>query len=307
MAIIIKMDPLWPVSGNDFIIKRVLRVVPLYWLISLVVACFQLKLTSVDINSLLKSVLIFPLFDKANFIFAILPQGWTLAFELYFYFIIYLFLKARRRNTLKCVILALLVLAAIGYFIRPQSFIFNFLTSPFLIEFAIGLLIGKFYAAQSMASISKNAVSFKSFAVFALIVGLLLTLGSIFIDTSRIYDIDFFAKNPLVTLERVLIWGLPCALFLFGLTFCELLFNMKIAKAFITLGDASYSCYLIHFYILQRLNNFFTRHQYLNPDIQILLFATLTILLSIPVYRHVEKPLLKTLKRALKHSHPMPR
>ncbi|OTA19619.1 acyltransferase [Xenorhabdus beddingii] len=84
-------------SGENFFIKRIIRVAPIYWLFTLgvfMIALIAPKLlnnTTPDFINLFKSILFIP-FDKNGIgHFPILFVGWTLNYEMFFYFLFFIF------------------------------------------------------------------------------------------------------------------------------------------------------------------------------------------------------------------------
>ena len=84
------------VSGNteNFLVKRIIRIAPLYVLATIVmtmtVAFFPnlIGSTTISFSGFIKSVLFIP--GPENRGYPILGQGWTLNFEMFFYFVMFL-------------------------------------------------------------------------------------------------------------------------------------------------------------------------------------------------------------------------
>ena len=72
-------------DAKNFIVKRFIRIFPLYWLISFIVILISLKNYAISTESLIKTVAFFPLIDRDHFIFPIIPPGWTLPYEVFFF------------------------------------------------------------------------------------------------------------------------------------------------------------------------------------------------------------------------------
>jgi exopolysaccharide production protein ExoZ len=280
-------------GAKVFMLKRAVRILPLYWLISLLVLIVQTINIPLSWSSLYKTVLIFPIFDKKSFIYPILPQGWTLAYELLFYGIISTFIYLKKFNILKGVIISLSALTLLGCIVKPTSIIGNFILSPFWMEFATGLLVGKWYHEFEKHPAKLSSSTLKTLSLMSLVVGACLMIATIFINTKLISMMECFANDYPTALKRVVIWGIPSALFVIGVTFSASIYKCRIPKLFVTIGNASFSCYLIHFYILRRINNYFTKLPLINADFQVIVFLLLIIASGIFVYRFIEKPIIK--------------
>lgn len=81
-------------SGKEFFLRRIARIVPLYWaltLITFVIAWLKPTLfnsTTADLGNLFKSLLFIPYVKENGSISPIIPVGWTLNYEVYFYLLI---------------------------------------------------------------------------------------------------------------------------------------------------------------------------------------------------------------------------
>lgn len=89
-------------SGRNFFLKRIIRIVPLYWLGTLFIYALALTLpqllntTTANPVDLLKSLLFIP-FIKGGIPVPIVFQGWTLNYEMFFYGLFWISLLVSRR------------------------------------------------------------------------------------------------------------------------------------------------------------------------------------------------------------------
>ncbi len=85
-------------ASLTFFTRRLIRIVPLYWFYStlmliLVLLPFTLQSSVFSATYTLKSFLFIPALNPANHLpLPLLPQGWTLWYELYFYILFSIFL-----------------------------------------------------------------------------------------------------------------------------------------------------------------------------------------------------------------------
>ncbi len=149
MVYTIARRPLGPVQ---FLANRVIRIVPLYWALTLgvfavaVLAPTLLKSTSADPVELAKSLFFVPFTKSNGEMHPVLFVGWTLNYEMFFYALFaagLLLPGAGGRVAATFGMLGGLVLA--GLVLRPAGDVARFYTSPLLLEFGWGMLLGLGY------------------------------------------------------------------------------------------------------------------------------------------------------------------
>jgi peptidoglycan/LPS O-acetylase OafA/YrhL len=279
-------------SAKDFIVKRAIRILPLYWFLSSILVFLSRHNPNVMTRDiLLKTYSLFPIFDKDSFIFAIIPQSWTLAYELYFYFIIFLALVFMKRHANSTVLISLICLVAVG-FLFHGSYLVTFLTSPLLIEFIFGIGIGLIYhlVVNKGDRTGKDPI-LKGLSIPFIIAGAALMCITIFIDTRPFYIAENVAADNTLAIQRSLYWGLPCALLVCGYLLAEHFYQLTAWKLFVAIGDASFSCYLVHFIFLRKLENIFQSITSINADLYVPIYLVLVVGLSFAVYKFIERPL----------------
>ena len=142
-------------SSDDFLLHRLIRIVPLYWLATacyaaLVVVIYPLigkqSDNIVTITSLLSDLFFIPRFDSSGaVIFPVLGVGWTLNLEMYFYLLFAGALCVNRRFAPAIVAVAVLVMWFLGLnFHLPSPF--GFYAHSYVVYFSLG--IATYYAAQ---------------------------------------------------------------------------------------------------------------------------------------------------------------
>jgi len=251
--------------------RRLLRVVPLYWILTLGIAAIGLALPSllnstiVTPEALVKSLFFIP-YEKPNgAIQPLLFLGWTLNYEMFFYAIYAACLLLGLRSPLApMTIVVLLVLA--GQIIPFESTLWRFYSNPVMIEFALGVGIYLIYARHPHWFIKRT--------------GLLASAAA------SIYILLHIFPN----VPWLLAGALPSAL----LVAAFVAFTPGRSRwlgLFVLFGNASYSLYLSHPYIIQLLSKLAPSD--ISLTFQIFL-GTLTCLLciaaSIILYRFVELP-----------------
>jgi exopolysaccharide production protein ExoZ len=130
---------------RTFIRKRLIRVVPIYWLATaLAVLPLGLKhgLSDQLVAQFWQSLLFIPHLDANGLVFPIVPPGWTLNYEMLFYGVFALCLFTAR--PLLHATGALLCLVAWGAVAQPEHLVPRTFTSPLLLEFVAGMALGHF-------------------------------------------------------------------------------------------------------------------------------------------------------------------
>lgn len=229
----------------EFARRRLIRIVPLYWLITslaVIGALLAPKMISVPVTEplyILKSYLFWPDARVNGLVRPIATPGWTLNLEMMFYTVFAVALLFPRRVGLTFA-LGLLggmsVLQVLGVFRDGPlaSVALNFWGDPIIVGFMLGMIVGVLYR-QGYRLSGKVA-----FAVSAVGVALLMhkAIPGYREDHIVIRMADFIpagivllgaALGPQINPAR-LVWKLP-----------------------LLVGDASYSLYLVHEFLLRPL------------------------------------------------------
>ncbi len=271
---------------QDFLAKRLLRILPIYWMLTLVELAHTLirHPERSPLTTTIKSIILLPIFDQGNFIFPIISLGWTLSFELYFYLIVALFLLRKRKNFIMQLIAFMGSLVCIGLFVPGISNpLFRFITNPIIIEFLLGCLIGMLYLSGSRL---KPTLSYGLIGIALLIFLSTIILGNG--DTSRAESILIDDKAPI----RLLLWGIPSAALVMGLLFLELNQRLQFNRQLILVGDASYSIYLTHYFALTVFTKFWYLSRLPFPDVFIILAVIFATVVGTGFYLLIEKKIL---------------
>lgn len=257
-----------------FAYRRVTRIAPLYWLVTLTFCGLSLvpglmRNFSFTGEELLKSLLFIPYADRSGQLYPLVVPGWTLNFEMFFYgiFAAALFIPWPRLAT----ILALFALAAGGVLFTPADPVMRVATSPLVLEFAFGLLLSGGLVHRSAS------VGFVLFGI-----GLFWMAGMMG---------GLFAPGD--GFQRVLVAGVPSLLLLSGALTIEQADRWPSLPTAIFLGNISYSLYLTHGLALPVLERFL-------PDNVVVLvpIALVTcIALAAVTYLGFERPVGRLVRR----------
>lgn len=263
------------IGPADFLRRRVIRVVPLYWLATLALAVGILLLPGVFPNvtlqpaHLVKSLLFVPHVNPQDLPFPLLAVGWTLNYEAVFYLAFAAALAAPAQRRLAVLAAILLPLACLGAIYHP---LYRLFSNPMLLQFLAGALIGRLWLQRALPGARGGAI--------LAAVGALGLLGA--------HGLGIQPEH----LMRPFLWGLPAACLLIGAVAAEPL--LPRLGALKSLGDASYSIYLVHTPVMALVN------KVMGPTESVLFFCAasgVSIAAGLACHAAIERPLLALLRR----------
>ncbi len=264
----------------DFIRRRAIRVIPLYWVATLGFLLLNLLLKNSELNvnvidHVIKSLLFIPHYSitKPNEIWPYLIPGWTLNYEMFFYLVFFFSLLLKR--PLSTTTLAITVFIGIGFLIPLNGNpILTTYTNPKMLEFVAGIWIGKLYVDNKIPSKLWFLAPIGFIGLFSLPSfgsGIVITLG-------------------LLVFSSMILIGVVAA-------------NKIAPKVYFlkSLGDASYSIYLSHAILGLAISKIIVSRVHFNGWPQFLLWvvASLAIsgLIGYFIHRTIEKPFLSLFRR----------
>jgi len=225
----------------DFLIRRVERVYPPYWIATLIlIAGPLLKGATGDLTAdrLIRSFLLVPGFNPDGMVQPLLGVGWTLSYEMYFYLSFCLALTILRTRYWVPLTASIVGVWAVAVIIGDMSAIGRFLADPIVLEFLFGCAIGWYFLGHGRPHVPFVAVVAAVIAIFA---------------ASQLHE-----TGAIAPLWRCLYWGIPAAVivaYTVSLTFVP---QGPVGRFAELLGDASFSIYLVHvtviYVIVGRLN-----------------------------------------------------
>lgn len=288
-------------NGNSrpgsFAIRRIIRIVPLYWFLTAALAMLalwapvQFRTTVVSAAAVTKSLLFIPYLNPGHpgEVFPLLVPGWSLNLEMFFYLIFAFVLLAPGRWRLWIVgaIFGALVswgLAAKGA-VAPEIL---FYTDVRLLEFWLGMLIAHFTL--------KNSLHVSPAAAIALMAG-----GFAVLLTG--FPVDYLVRGSFV--RAILGNVLPSAAVIVGAIAAERGGWVGKHPWLHWMGDASYSIYLTHIFSLGAARFAWTQFrldgQGLGHAAVFAVFGMICVIAGASlIYNAVEKPTLHVLQRLLK-------
>jgi len=138
-----------PQGPLAFLGSRLRRIAPLYWSMTLAVFAIArflpalIQNTPSDLHRLIESLLFIPAMRPDGTMRPVVFVGWTLNFEMAFYVLFAVGLLAPRRWVGVLLTVAALALAVLwGWAVKPASPVLGFYTTPMVLEFGLGMLLG---------------------------------------------------------------------------------------------------------------------------------------------------------------------
>lgn len=273
-------------TATWFISDRIVRVVPLYWMATLLSIAIGLLLPALKhknfypLTYVLRSLFFVP---SSNPVTGapepVLGLGWTLNFEMFFYVVLSIVLLLGIRRVYLAMAGIFVTLVALGAWLKPEYLVLRGWTHTIILEFVFGVLF-----AQLRVSGFRIGVPAQIALIVAGVAGWML--------------MGLPAEGPFDM--RGLVWGPPAAAIFAGVV----LGRREIAypKLLMLIGDASYSLYLTHLFIM-RASSLVVNQLPVSPALRVVLFFAVfipgAIGFAILSYRKFEMPTMRLGRRLL--------
>ncbi|WP_295855004.1 acyltransferase [uncultured Xylophilus sp.] len=262
--------------------RRIVRIVPLYWLLTSVVVAVMLVAPG-----LLQSVRFDPLNVLGSYLFFFAPAasgrmepalvvGWTLNYEMLFYLLFGAVLWLPAAVRFAATALAIAALVALGRTEAMAGPLGQMYSASILLEFVFGMAVAVWWRRTVATPVAPRG------ALAVLIAGavLLATLDGL-----------------LPGLPRAVALGLPATLVVVGMLQWERAGGLPAWRRLHAIGDQSYSLYLSHPIVLSAFAQLWRVLGLHGLPGGIVLFALLAVpvcvLAAAVLYRWVERPLLR--------------
>jgi exopolysaccharide production protein ExoZ len=271
-------------AGRDFLFRRIIRIAPLYWIISTAILVFWLA------GLILRNLHLSATDVACSYLFApcvhphgpdltthpLLDQGWTLTYEWYFYLLFAFWLVVGSLRSL--VIGAPLFFCAVIVLVSRspyQGSAATFLADPLVFEFCFGLILGFIYSKGIRPTLPVG-------------IGLIATGICLFIALSLSgWDV------------RWVIWGVPAAMIIFGALSIPTPTSFA-GRSLVSLGNASYSLYLSHGVVTMTFSHFLSNRAPGVLQIRLWVCVLLVCLVCLAfggvIHRLIERPLTEFLQ-----------
>ena len=269
-----------PEAWRVFLERRLVRIVPLYWLATTLKLVMLITVPGLALHAALTlhhtlgSYLFLFTPNPNGGTMPLVPVGWTLNYEMFFYavFAATLFFQAPLVRTVGVVMVAAAAIGLLHLSTWPPLEV----CSAIVLEFVAGMIIARLTLA-----------GFRLKTVPALIVGAIALVSLVGTDA---------LPEAVVDSGRVLYWGLPGAALVLAAVSLEAPLQGEAWSLPRRLGDASYSIYLSHGFVIPVFGVVVAK--LVPASIGAVLFAftaavVLSALVGLLVYDWVEQPILR--------------
>lgn len=279
-----------PIKLKGFLLKRFIRIYPIYWVV--LTGKLLASITASNSDKLpdgwlevMKAYFLFPQ-DRVILSEKFLGVSWTLSYEIFFYIIFALLIYLKPKFSVPIFLLWLLTIfgKCIGFIeINQQNYLLSFLVNELNIEFIFG--------AIAAYTVSQRRIKYGTNFLYIGLFGYLLS--------SINYHTHF------VPWSSVLMFGVPFTLLTIGAVDMEMHYEFNIPYILIFLGDASYSIYLIHGFVINNLTKTAIKLEIVDFLIQnpllfslfAILNAVTAVIVGCAMYLYLEKPLMSIMRR----------
>jgi exopolysaccharide production protein ExoZ len=212
-----------------FGMRRLVRIVPMYWIATTIKLLTLIALPAAVLHAQLdpgKTILSYLFLPSRNFegrVEPLLGVGWTLTFEMFFYFVFTIALLLRTRPIWLCA--SVLSLCALGSVVRPDQWAPALVyLNPIVLYFLVGMIAGEWILSGS----GRRFVTWMSYVV---VLWLVIPLAD-----------GQFSGSDLSLLIR----HISVAVLVIVAVAGDSWISGRVPKPVIYMGDASYSLYLFH-------------------------------------------------------------
>jgi exopolysaccharide production protein ExoZ len=274
------------ITAQRFLSDRIARIVPLYWVLTLVVLAGTLvapalfNSTTASFGNLLKSLFFIPYRKESSFIFPMLFVGWTLNYEMMFYAVAATALILVRRYRLLLASALILAVFCVANASRSHGAIAEFYSYQRIFEFPLGFVAYRIW---------KHGVRIRPMLAVGLAIAAYAWMA--YVSWNALSD------------SNLLFFGIPA----FLLVACCLNLESWIGSGPLTrlailIGDASYAIYLSHPYCVEAARRLMTGTSIgVSPTgpIGVTVIIIVATAVGIALYWYVDRPLHKNARRLL--------
>lgn len=280
------------VGWSIFLGRRLARVVPLYWLVTLIYLLLQIaqgKWHVIQPDWIVASLLFWPFPGVTGAgLSPFYGIGWTLNFEMMFYVVFAAALWLRRGDP-SWIVASILTGGVVIGAALPLPDLLGYWTNEIVLNFVYGIAI---------------AVAFLRGVRLPPALGALLVsvgVGGLIVSTCLGYMAALPDQAP--AFPRSLAWGLPMALIMAGVTLTyspPKTVPSDIALLLHRLGDASYSIYLVHPLVIVAMRPVLTKSAALVGDVpaailHLILVTGLVLAAARLLFSRFERPMAQAL------------
>jgi peptidoglycan/LPS O-acetylase OafA/YrhL len=276
----------WPGASRVFFFRRLARIVPLYWVTTLVLVGYGMAAGLDSTRSwegakwIVSSFLFIPYPRPNGVVLPYAANGWTLNYEMFFYAIFAVAILLARSRAVIAITMLFAMLCILGRANSELPSTLAYWCDPLVLEFCLGMVLALAYRARMRLPLS-------------------LAAGLVALGAATLGYTEFRGYEPS---WRVVEYGLPAAAIVAGMSLSRSAPPVgRLARAFVVLGDASFALYLIHPIVILMVRR--GAAPFLSLPAHPWLYGTMmiaaSIVASIACYRLFERPLTRALQRRI--------
>ena len=268
---------------KSFLVKRAVRIYPIYWIITLTVWCLFLVIPAfahtqdLSLGHLIVSLLLIPQKDPLFKDKFILDVGWTLTYEIYFYLLFSIAIWLKPKHSVP--ILSAWLLVTILHYRKIVKFPENF----FVLETVFGEMNLELVLGCLAAYI---VIKYNNIGKYRWILFGIANLGYVILGMLVAWEKVGYGRIPT--------FGVLAALLIIAATSIDLKDSPKIPYLLIFLGDASYSIFLTHMPVISAITKILQKAnlgKYYDGFFAPALLAVFAVVFGCIFYSLIEKPL----------------
>lgn len=271
-------------SPADFLLARLCRIVPLYWLMTialfLAASIFPSILNSATANleQLFKSLFFIPFFRPNGDMYPLLGVGWTLNYEILFYGSVFFSILFCRKNWIQLTTLTLIGAYLLFGHCYQSKLINSFFGNSLIFEFLFGICAFKIFDSHILQKFPQY---------FFLVIGI------------SAYILMAVIESNGVVKSRLLLLGVPAAFLIMAAVELERKYTTplgKIRSILASIGDASYATYLSHYFVVAAFERVIhLKLNWINPNsvFGMLLAIIAALVVGQVIYKYFDKPMHK--------------
>lgn len=276
-----------PRASSKFLVKRLVRIVPLYWLFTLLMIVASLAFrdqvahAEMSASHIAASFLFIPVQNSYGWYYPVLMLGWTLNFEMLFYATFCASLAFHRPTGVTTIVVLLVTLSVVPFLFTISTTPFAFWCNPIVLEF----LFGMWLAHSKLRGVRLGRWT----AILLAIVGLVAMIALKSLDITGHY----WNWRPL--------WmGLPAFLICAGAILVDDSGGAGIVRRAASLGgDASYALYLSHPFAIGLTALLFVKIGIADPWSYVLSASISAIAIAVATHLIIERPILERLRKSV--------
>ena len=272
-------------GAPQFVARRLIRILPLYWLGTLGLAAVALVAPGVlhqvafDPVLVLKSLLFIPSWNEDfQYHLPLLLLGWSLNYEMLFYLVYFIALRISHRHRMLLASLMLVGLSLLHPHVAPQSAL-AFWSDAYILEFIYGMLLGQLLNSSRFIEHARLGWGLA-------MAGFVLYCWAMLPSTGLVSE-----QMALDKTVRVLVIGLPSMALVLLTLGCEQSVRRlgpRTKASLNFLGELSYPVYIFHIYVMGVLKRLGALELGVVPYVLLVTAATLGV--SAVVFLVYEQP-----------------